>query len=281
MWKEICMTDFFKNLQSACNRHMLRRKGKLAVSKKSREKQFIGPEDESKTFGDGLNFAASEAYRLLRTNVLFALPYATLPEGQTCRIIGITSSLSGEGKSTTALNLSYMLAGSGRRVLLVEADMRLPTISRRLGLSFETGLSNLLAGLCGEKDVIQPSGISENLWVMGAGATPPNPSEMLGADGLKTVLKDLSSFYDFMILDLPPVTEVTDALVASRLVHGMILVVRRDYATRSSLGETMRQLEHVNAKVLGFVMTHADSPEKRYKSYGYGYGKKGEAAGGD
>ena len=238
------------------------------------------PEDEKKTFGQGLHFGAAEAYRLLRTNLLFALPFSSLPEGESCRVIGMTSSLSGEGKSTTALNLAYVLAETGRKVLLMETDLRLPTICKRLGLEGKRGLSNLLAGLCKEEDVLQPSGIQEHLVVMGAGLTPPNPSELLGSDQMKTLLKKLAASFDFIILDLPPVNEVSDALVAARLAHGIVMVVRQGYATRSSVAEAMRQLDHVNAKVVGFVMTHADAQDGKYKSYQrgkYHYGHSAEA----
>lgn len=226
--------------------------------------------DETKTFGPGLSFAAAEAYRLLRTNILFALP----DTGQ-CRIIGITSALSGEGKSTTALNLAYMLAEDGKRVLLVEADMRLPTVVKRLGLNSSLGLSNLLAGLCGREEVLQVSGVQEKLWVMASGDIPPNPSELLGSEQMKNAVGLLSEGFDFMLLDLPPVTEVSDALTASRLVDGMLVVVRQNYADRASLAEAMRQLQYVGAKLIGFAVTCADSQGGKYKSYKkggcYGY----------
>lgn len=248
------------------------------MSKKTEGKRLLSPDEEKKTFGGGLNFAASEAYRLLRTNVLFALPFSSLSDGQKCRIIGITSSMSGEGKSTTALNLAYVLAQSGRKILLMETDMRLPTITKRLDLKPKVGLSNLLAGLCGEQEALQPSGLQEQLWIIGSGETPPNPSELLGSGRMSSVVKNLSESFDFIILDLPPVNEVSDALVASRLAHGIIMVVRQGYATRSSVAEAMRQLSYVDAKVLGFVMTHAESQGGKYKSYkgkyGYGEGKK-------
>lgn len=148
-------------------------------------------------------------------------------------------------------------------LLAMETDLRLPTICKRLGLEVRHGLSNLLAGLCEEGDVLQPSGIHERLAVMGAGAAPPNPSELLGSDQMKTLLKGLSGSFDFIVLDLPPVNEVSDALVASRLAHGIVMVVRQGYATRSSVAEAMRQLDHVSAKVVGFVMTHADVQDGR------------------
>lgn len=242
------------------------------MKKKEAVRRALRPEEEAKTFGAGLNFAASEAYRLLRTNVLFGLPFSALKNGQTCRIIGITSSLSGEGKSTTALNLAYVLAESGRKILLIEADMRLPTITKRLGLEHQkAGLSYLLVGMCDEQEACRLSGIQENLWVMSAGDTPPNPSELLGSDRMRDSIKELGKTFDFIILDLPPVNEVTDALVTSRLVHGMIMVVRKDYATRSSVGEAMMQLRHANAKLLGIVLTHADEKEKKYKKGSYAY----------
>jgi len=248
-------------------------------TKKVETKRSAHPEEENKAFGEGMNFAASEAYRLLRTNLLFALPFSSLRNGETCRMVGVTSSMSGEGKSTTALNLGYVLAESGKRVLVVEGDLRLPTISKRLGLEQKEGLSDVLAGLCSEQDITKPSGIHENLWIMNAGSTPPNPSELLGSERMKTVLRSTAWGYDFIILDLPPVNEVSDALVAARLIHGMIMVVRQGYATRSSVGEAMRQMENVGVKVLGFVITYADSRGGKYTTYKkgkYAYAKDSE-----
>lgn len=228
---------------------------------------------EELTFGENLSFAASEAYKLLRTNILFALP-----DEQKCRIIGVTSSLSGEGKSTTALNLAYMLAEMGQRTLLIEADMRLPTITKRLGLNTAPGLSNLLAGLDSGKGVMQHSGIQERLHIIASGDPPPNPSELLGSEQMKTAISVLAEKVDFILLDLPPVNEVSDALVASRLTDGLVMVVRQDYASRRMVDEAMRQLQYVNAKILGFVMTCAGGQGKgAYKRYShYGYGEKAD-----
>ncbi len=233
--------------------------------------------DVKKTIGEGLNFATSEAFRLLRTNLLFALPFSSLREGESCRIVGVTSSVSGEGKSTTALNLGYVLAESGKNVLVVEADMRLPTICSRLKLEGGMGLSSLLAGLCTEEEAIRPSGIHDRLTIMASGPTPPNPTELLGSERMKTTLRSVANNYDFVILDLPPMNEVSDALVTSRLTHGMIVVVRQNYATRSSVGEAMRQLDNVGVKVLGFVMTYSSGHDEKYGKYGgyyrrYAYG---------
>lgn len=221
--------------------------------------------DKDVIFGKSLSFAAAEAYKLLRTNILFALP-----DEKKCRVIGVTSASSGEGKSTTALNLSYMLAEAGERVLLIEGDMRLPSISRRLKLQTAPGLSNVLAGLCGIKETLQESGLHERLRIISAGDIPPNPSELLGAKSINIVIEVLSGDYDFILFDMPPVTDVADALVVSKLTDGMIVVVRQNYANRRALADTMRQLQYVEAKVLGFVMTCASvgKGQKYHKRYG-------------
>lgn len=212
--------------------------------------------------GEDLSFAAAEAYKLLRTNILFALP-----DEKKCRVIGVTSANSGEGKSTTALNLSYMLAEAGEHVLLIEGDMRLPSISKRLKLRASPGLSNVLAGMCGIKETLQESGLHERFQVISAGDIPPNPSELLGAKSIDVLIEILSGDYDFILFDLPPVTEVADALVASKQTDGMIVVVRQNYANRRALADTMQQLRYVEAKILGFVMTCArmGKGQKYYK----------------
>lgn len=132
----------------------------------------------------------------------------------------MTGAGSGEGKSTTTLNLSYMLAEAGERVLLIEGDMRLPAISRLLKLQPAPGLSNVLAGLCGIKETLQESGVHDRLQVISAGEVPPNPSELLGAKSIDILIEVLSGDYDFILFDLPPVTDVADALVAEiRALH--------------------------------------------------------------
>ena len=131
---------------------------------------------------DKLSFAASEAYKLLRTNLQFSL------SDKPCKIIGMTSSLRGEGKSTTAVNLAYTIAESGKRVLLVDGDMRLPTVHSKLGLVGAPGLSNVLAGLCEDKDALRVSKYFNNWYIMPAGDIPPNPSELLGSEHMQALL---------------------------------------------------------------------------------------------
>jgi len=208
--------------------------------------------------GKDLSFAAAEAYKLLRTNILFALP-----DKQQCNVVGVTSAGSGEGKSTTALNLSYALAEAGKNVLLIEGDMRLPTISRQLTLRPSPGLSNVLAGLNSVRDALQESGLHKRLQVISSGDIPPNPSELLGAQSCGILIEVLSSDYDFIILDLPPVTEVADALVASKLTDGMLMVVRKNYANKHALANAIHQLKYVDAKILGIVLTDSSTVKGR------------------
>lgn len=233
--------------------------------------------------GDRLSFAASEAYKLLRTNLTFALP-----DEQGCRVVGVTSATRGEGKSTTSINLAYTIAETGQRVLLVEADMRRPNLARRLAIDPAPGLSNLLAGLCREQDVVQDVGLLENLKVITSGDVPPNPSELLGSQRMGAALSTLSQSFDFIIFDLPPVNAVSDGLVISKLIQGMIVVVRQDYSDRQELAAALRQLEYLHIKVLGFVMTHGTASGGRYGRYGkygrygsygsYGYGQEPQPA---
>lgn len=228
-------------------------------------------QQQNATLCDGLSFGAAEAYKLLRTNLQFALP------DKPCRIIGVTSSVRGEGKSTTSVNLSYTLAQSGKRVLLIDADMRLPSVASKLEIPGKPGLSNMLAGLNTEKSCLMISGYFDNWYIMPAGDIPPNPSELLGSERMHALLERYMKFFDYIVIDLPPIDVVTDALVISQWTDGLILVVRQNYTERKALNSCMYQVNKLGAKFLGFVMTDADVGEGSYKRYGkygskYGYG---------
>lgn len=246
------------------------------MSRKTKEKaQRMSLAQQQELIGDALSFAGAEAYKLLRTNLSMLI---AADEG--CPIIGVTSSVPGEAKSTTSINLAYALVQEGKRVLLVESDLRLPTISKRLGLQPEPGLTNLLVGMCSGTEALQHCDLHHNLYVIAAGAVSPNPSELLGSDRMAIALNTYAKSFDYIILDLPPVTSVADPLVISKNCTGMIMVVRRGYCRKRVLREALRQLEIVNAKVLGYVVTYAETHAKGYKKYGYGYGygEKAKAA---
>lgn len=221
--------------------------------------------------GSNLSFAASEAYKLLRTNLMFSMA-----DGGECKVIGVTSALRGEGKSTTSMNLAYTLAESGKKVLLIEGDMRIPVVAKTLEINAVPGLSAVLAGLNKAEDAVKPAGIVANLDIMPAGEIPPNPSELLSSNKMKQTVEELEKKYDFIVLDLPPVNAVSDALAVSGLLSGMIVVVRQNYCDQQALSYAMRQLEFMQVKLLGFVMNYSEPSGGRYKKYysRYKYGYK-------
>lgn len=243
---------------------------------KQGKRAVLTPEQTRKTLGENLSFGAAEAYKLLRTNLDFALP------GSQHLVLGVTSSIPGEGKSTTTINTAYTIAQTGKKVLLIEGDMRLSVLAKRLRVHTRPGLTNLLVGQCTGNEALQKSGLNPNLWVMTAGDTPPNPAELLGSNPMEVTLKAMSEIFDVVIVDLPPVSAVSDALIISKHLDGVLVVVRQDYCTKSVLDDTVRQIRFAGAKILGFVMTDADTQKKGYKRYGYGdYGDKHAGADAD
>lgn len=221
--------------------------------------------------GRDMSFGAAEAYKRLRTNLDFSMP--DLGEG--CKVIGVTSSLKGEGKSTTAINLAYTIAQTGKNVLLIECDLRLPVYSKLLRLAPAPGFTNLLVGTADGSQVLQKYGAMSTLRIITAGNVPPNPAELLNSKRMRLAINAMKSAADIIILDLPPVCEVSDALIVSNLMDGVIVAVRENYCDKRSLDETMRQLQFAGAKVLGFVLTDSQMQNKGYKKYKKSYGYYG------
>ncbi len=237
----------------------------INLSKKKSNDTTIEAENV-KRIGANLNFAALEAYKRLCVNLTFS--FAGDSEGS--HIIGVTSSLRGEGKSTTALNLAYSLAEMGKRTLIIDADMRLPNVNKLLEINQAPGLSNLLVGAHDGNGLIQHSGIHRNLYAIPAGDIPPNPTELLSSARMVNVLKSLAAKSDYIIVDLPPISAVADALIVSNIVDGMVLVVRENYADKGALSNAVRQLQFHKANILGFVLNCAEMEGHKY------YGKYGK-----
>ena len=218
--------------------------------------------NDPKTLHKNLEFTATEQYKILRANLSF-----TIPENVKCPIIGVTSSIRGEGKSTTADNLSYVLAENGKKVLLIDGDLRIPSIAKKMGIESAPGLTNLLMRFESRQLVSFQSSILENWYIIPAGNIPPNPSELLGSAKMEKLLKILSEEFDYIIIDLPPVNIVSDALAISRYITGMILVVREEYTEKKEFEACSRQLELSNVKVLGCVMNGAKTGSGSYGKY--------------
>lgn len=219
-----------------------------------------------------MTFAAREQYKILRTNLNFVLPDSA--EGR-CAVLGVTSSIPGEGKSTTAINLGAMLAEDGKRVLLIDADLRLPSIAKKFGYHSAPGLTDYLQGLHPAEHCIRQVKSLEQFQVMPSGTLPPNPSELLSSRKMARALQTLAEQYDFIILDLPPVTAVTDALAVSGMLTGMLLVIREDYTEKAELAACVRQLKLSEVHILGCVMNLAESVGTSYKKHRHDYRANG------
>lgn len=204
----------------------------------------------------------AESFRQLRTNLQFANV-----TGQAKTVL-ITSSLPGEGKSTTATNLAIALAQAGQTVCLVDADLRRPMINEYLGLDRSAGLTTVLVGAAEINDMLQPWG-DENLYVLTAGQIPPNPSELLGSNEMKQLIAQLEEVFDTVVIDAPPLLPVTDAAVLSQHVGGVVLVVGSQNVRRQDLEKSLGALELVGADVLGLVLNRV--PTKGPDAYSYSY----------
>ena len=210
--------------------------------------------------GNGSNFYIREAYKTLRTNVRFFL------SGDGCKKFCITSGLAGEGKSITILNLAISFAETGSKVLLIDADLRRPTMARLLIEKASPGLSNVLAGLATVEEAIRPE-MYPNLDVMFSGDVPPNPSELLGSDKMKEMLETMSKKYDYILVDTPPVNVVSDASIVTNLLDGVLLLVRQGSSRRDAIKRAVANLELTGIKPIGFVLNGVDLESKK----GYGY----------
>lgn len=226
--------------------------------------------------GKDISFAASEAYKLLRTKLQFSFA-----DGKKCHIIGVSSAMAGEGKSLSSTNIAYSLSELDKKVLLIDCDLRRPSLADKLPIAKFPGLSNYLSGLCSFEEVIQNCNISNSekaFQVVSAGGIAPNPVELLSSDRMGDLLEALREEYDYVILDFPPVGEVSDALALVEKTDGMLLVVRQNYCNRPIMVSTLRQFEFVGARILGIIY---NSVRENGGSYGYGrkyykYGKYGK-----
>lgn len=204
----------------------------------------------------------AEAIRRLRTNLMFV----DVTTGRHSFVV--TSAMPGEGKTTTAANLALAMADSGRRTLLVDADLRNPSVARTLGMEGSVGLTTVLLGEAEVHDVIQSWG-SHGMDVLPAGPVPPNPSELLGSAPMEALLRSLVGEYDFVLVDSPPVVPVIDAVVIERLTGGLLMVVGVDRTRKKDLAAALRQLDTVGAKVSGFARNFVSG--KAEGAYRYGY----------
>lgn len=207
----------------------------------------------------------AEAYRTLRTNLQFSSFDDSL------KTVIVTSSSPGEGKTTVISNLAVTLAQSGKKVLIMDCDLRKPSIHKRFGLSNAEGLTNILVQ---NKKVEECLKVTEqqNLFVVTSGPIPPNPSELLGSRRMKKILQEFEEIFDFVLLDTPPVLAVTDGQVLATLAHGVIFVTAYGKTEKNALIKSKDLLDKVSAKILGFVLNKIPkNEENNYYSKYYSY----------
>jgi len=212
----------------------------------------------------------AEAYRAVRTNLLFASP------DNPPRVMAVTSPGAQEGKTLTAVNLAITMALMGKKVLLVDADMRKPRIQKIFDLENTVGLSTLISGESDVAIALNPTRVP-TLWVMGSGPIPPNPSELLGSSRMAAILAVLRDRFDLVVVDCTPLIAVTDATVLATQVDGIILVIKSGATRRKILTRSIRQLEYVQAKIIGTLLNHVDVRKSSYyysSYYAHYYGEK-------
>lgn len=206
---------------------------------------------------------AAESYRTLRTNI----QYSSFDKEY--KVIVVTSSEALEGKSTTAGNLALCLAQGDKKVILIDCDLRKPSIHKKFKISNVTGLSDVLIGKEELLTVVQRH--NKNLVILTSGKIPPNPSEMLSSKAMTALLENLRQNFDYIILDTPPVQAVTDSQILSTKADGTILVVRAERTKRDSIQNAISLLKKVNANIIGTVLNGIESSRNKYNYY---YGEK-------
>jgi polysaccharide biosynthesis transport protein len=219
----------------------------------------------------------AESYRALRTSLLLT------SLGAPPKVILITSALPQEGKTTTSINTAIVLAQKGTRVLLIDADLRRPSIHKTLGMGPKTGLSNVLTGSATLQQAVVRSTLLPSLFILSAGTPPPNPAELLASSNMRDILAELREQYDHIIVDTPPTLSVTDAVVMSTRADAVVLVIRSGQTTKQALRRSRDILMQVNARVAGVLLNAVDltSPDYYYYyeyqgKYGHGYYREDE-----
>lgn len=224
------------------------------------------PEDYNYDITRHINNSAPvmEAYRLLRTNIEFSKSINEIK-----RIL-ITSSIMGEGKSTTAINLARIFALGGSKTLIIDLDLRRPVVHKILGIENKNGIMDCFLGKTDEKDIIKET-IFENLYAINCGEHPINPAEILASDKLKNMIDVASKDFDVVIIDSPPSAGLADASIVSRFTDATLLIVSAGYASYADVENAIENLNKAGANILGIVMNNITKRSRGYKYYYYDY----------
>jgi len=214
----------------------------------------------------------SEAFRTIRTNIMFSSLDAPLKK------LLITSPSPNDGKSTIAANLAIVLAQAGKKVLVIDLDLRKPTVHKKFGVENIKGFTNFLLGDAKLEDIVKTVAGIPNLYILTSGPLPPNPAELLGSQKMKKILEQLKDEYDVVVIDSPPVIPVTDAALLASIVDGVVLVLSQGQTRIDMAQKAVEQLKNVGARILGTVLNNVNTNGGSYYYYYYyhyyGEGKK-------
>lgn len=249
-------------------------KSKILSDKRDKEKnnsRGFSKDDQRKILTANSPFVVKEAYNAIRTNLLF------IQQGEKCPVFIVTSPSANNGKSINSINLAISFAQMGKRTLLIDADMRNPTVHRMFSIPVKNGLSEILAGLTDNITVSKTD--IENLSVLTAGKIPPNPAELLSSARMDKLLQFVKEHYDCVFIDTPPVNLVTDATSFVSKATGYIIIVKAGTTDVQEVKAAVSSLEHIDANIVGFMLNDVAAPGKNYYSYYksryYKYGKYG------
>lgn len=229
------------------------------MSKKMSKKAALHTTDPKKLLNNTSAFSVKEAYNAIRTNLLFT------QHGEKCPIFVVTSPTANNGKTINSANLAISFAQMGKKTLIIDADMRNPSLNKLFGLHSKNGLSEILAGLTDNISVSKTD--VDNLSVLTAGKIPPNPTELLASDRMDKLLGFVREHYDCVFIDTPPINIVTDATVFAQKTTGYIVIVKTDTTKVPEVKTAVQTLESIGSSILGFILNDANSDKKKYYSY--------------
>ena len=233
----------------------------MALFRMNKKKKTATGSAERPRLNKSSPFAIKEAYNSIRTKLIFT------GKGEKCPVFAVTSSLASDGKSTNSVSLAVSIAMAEQRVLLIDADMRKPSVHRYFGLEAKNGLSEILAGLTTE--IKLRSTDTEGLSILTAGQIPPNPAELLGSKQMDMLLDYVRQYFDYVIIDTPPVNIVTDASIISDKITGYIFIVQSGKNHVQDLKAAFSQIEEMKGDIVGVILNDPDDKAEAHYSYHY------------
>jgi len=237
------------------------------IRQNMKNKSEIIASNRKRLLNNDTPFAIREAYVKLRTGLMFCM---TKDRDRACKTIAVTSANPSEGKSLTAANIAISYAMLGKKTLLIDADLRKPTQRRLWKLDVSSGLCDFIAGIW-KLELVKVKDLP--LWIIGAGTIPPNPSELLSSDRMKTFVAEIATRYDYVIIDTPPINTVADAQILSAFVDGVLIVAKSGTTTSDELRAAVDAVERAEGNLCGVVLNDLNMKSMRY-SYKYKYGGK-------